>query len=219
MWLFRQFDKLMSGVTNGYRHALRFFLDHRLAAVLLFFIGLGLTYLVFTRVPTGFVPDEDQGYFIIVIQAPTGASLEYTKAVGKQVSDLLADVPESAGTFVVAGFSFAGAAANQGIIFVPLKRYSLRKGEEHSASAILNRIRPKMFGVPGAIVFPTLPPPIQGLGQFGGFQFVVQDQAAHTLRRTRGHDRRDHAAGGGPKRSGAAVLVVYRQRSAVSGDH
>ncbi len=181
MWLFRQFDKLMNGVTNGYRHALRFFLNYRLAAVLLFFIGLGLTYTVFTRVPTGFVPDEDQGYFIIVIQAPTGASLEYTKAVGKQVSDLLADVPESAGTFVVAGFSFAGAAANQGIIFVPLKRYALRKGEEHSASAILNRIRPKMFGVPGAIVFPTLPPPIQGLGQFGGFQFVVQDQAAHTL--------------------------------------
>jgi HAE1 family hydrophobic/amphiphilic exporter-1 len=181
IWIFRQFDKLMGGVTNSYQHSLKFILDYRLLASLLFLAGLGLTYFVFTRVPTGFVPDEDQGYFIVIIQAPSGASLEYTKAIGKQVSDLLADVPESNGTFVVAGFSFAGAAANQGIIFVPLKRYSRRKGEEHSASAILNRIRPRMFGISGAIVFPTLPPPIQGLGQFGGFQFVVQDQGAHTL--------------------------------------
>ena len=190
IWIFRQFDKMMASVTNGYRKALGFFLNYKLVASLLFFAGLGLTYLVFTRVPTGFVPDEDQGYFIIVIQAPSGASLEYTGAIGKQVSDLLADVPEAEGTFSVAGFSFAGAAANQGIIFVPLKPYSQRKGDAHSASAILNRIRPRMFGVPGAIVFPTLPPPIQGLGQFGGFQFVVQDQGAHKIEELAG------AAGG-----------------------
>jgi HAE1 family hydrophobic/amphiphilic exporter-1 len=180
-WIFRQFDKLMGGVTNGYRHALRFFLRFKFVAALIFVGGLASTFFVFTRVPTGFVPDEDQGYFIIVIQAPTGASLEYTKAIGKQVSDLLADVKEAEGTFSIAGFSFSGAAANQGIIFVPLRPFSQRKGEEHSASAILNRIRPRMFGVSGAIVFPTLPPPIQGLGQFGGFQFVVQDQTSHTL--------------------------------------
>ena len=127
------------------------------------------------------MPDEDQGYFIIVIQSPSGASLEYTKAIGKQVSDMLADVPEAEGTFSVAGFSFAGAAANQGLIFVPLKPYSQRKGEQHTATAIVNRVRPRLFGVSGAIVFATLPPAMQGLGQFGGFQFVVQDQAAHKL--------------------------------------
>jgi hydrophobic/amphiphilic exporter-1 (mainly G- bacteria), HAE1 family len=180
-WLFRQVDKVIAGTTNGYRHALRFFLGFKLVAALMFLTGLGLTFFVFTRVPTGFVPDEDQGYFIIVIQAPSGASLEYTKAIGKQVSTLLADVPEAEGTFSVAGFSFAGAAANQGIIFVPLKPYSQRKGDAHTAKAILTRIAPRMFGVSGAIVFPTLPPPIQGLGQFGGFQFVVQDQASHRL--------------------------------------
>ncbi len=181
IWLFREVDKVIAGTTYGYRHALRFFLNYKLVAALLFLAGLGLTFFVFTRVPTGFVPDEDQGYFIIVIQAPSGASLEYTKAIGKQVANLLADVPETEGTFSVAGFSFSGAAANQGLIFVPLKPYEERKGDAHSATAILNRIRPRLFGVSGAIVFPTLPPPIQGLGQFGGFQFVVQDQAAHTL--------------------------------------
>src|SRR5580693_8007749 len=180
LWL-RKFDAGIQALTNGYRRLLGHILQYKLAAALVFLAGLGLTYFVFTRVPTGFVPDEDQGYFIIVIQAPSGASLEYTKAIGKQVAGLLANEPELEGTFSIAGFSFSGAAANQGLIFVPLKPYSQRKGDAHTASAILNRIRPRMFGVSGAIVFPTLPPPIQGLGQFGGFQFVVQDQAAHKL--------------------------------------
>jgi len=94
---------------------------------------------------------------------------------------MLANEPELEGTFSIAGFSFTGAAANQGLIFVPLKPYSQRKGDAHTASAILARVRPRLFGISGAIVFATLPPPIQGLGQFGGFQFVVQDQAAHKL--------------------------------------
>jgi HAE1 family hydrophobic/amphiphilic exporter-1 len=179
-WLLRKFDDGVVAMTRGYRALLHHVLEYKLVMVVLFFAGLGLTYLVFTRVPTGFVPDEDQGYFIIVIQAPAGASLEYTKSIGSQVSQFLARVPEAQGTFSVAGFSFAGAAANQGLIFVPLKPYSQRKGEEHSAKAIVNRARPMLFGVSGAIVFATLPPPIQGLGQFGGFQFVLQDLGAHT---------------------------------------
>jgi HAE1 family hydrophobic/amphiphilic exporter-1 len=181
VWVLRKFDDGVQFITRGYSALLHHLLDYKLGMAVLFFAGLGVTYLVFTRVPTGFVPDEDQGYFIIVIQAPSGASLEYTKSIGKQISGMLSNVSEAEGTFSVAGFSFAGAAANQGLIFVPLKPYSQRKGEEHSAKAIVNRVRPMLFGIQGAIVFATLPPAVQGLGQFGGFQFVVQDQAAHTL--------------------------------------
>jgi len=180
-WWLRKFDDAVVVLTRGYRSLLHYVLEYKLAMVVLFFAGLGLTYFVFTRVPRGFVPDEDQGYFIVVVQAPSGASLEYTKAIGKQVSDMLADVPESEGTFSVAGFSFSGSASNQGLIFVPLKPYSQRKGDAHTATAILNRVRPRLFGISGAIVFATLPPAINGLGAFGGFQFVVQDQAAHKL--------------------------------------
>jgi HAE1 family hydrophobic/amphiphilic exporter-1 len=180
-WWLRKFDDAVVVLTRGYRRLLHYVLEYKLAMVVLFFAGLGLTYFVFTRVPRGFVPDEDQGYFIVVVQAPSGASLEYTKAIGKQVSDMLADVPESEGTFSVAGFSFSGSASNQGLIFVPLKPYSQRKGDAHTATAILNRVRPRLFGISGAIVFATLPPAINGLGAFGGFQFVVQDQAAHKL--------------------------------------
>ncbi|MGA8619628.1 MAG: efflux RND transporter permease subunit, partial [Candidatus Sulfotelmatobacter sp.] len=180
-WWLRKFDDGVGALTRGYRDLMHYVLEYKLVMVVLFFAALGLTYFVFTRVPRGFVPDEDQGYFIIVIQAPSGASLEYTEAIGKQVSELLSDVSEAEGTFSVAGFSFSGSASNQGIIFVPLKPYSQRKGEEHTATAILNRVRPRLFGVSGAIVFATLPPAVNGLGQFGGFQFVVQDQASHTL--------------------------------------
>lgn len=180
-WWLRKFDEGVQAVTNAYRRLLGHLLKYKLAMAVLFFVGLGLTYVVFTHVPTGFVPDEDQGYFIIVVQAPSGASLEYTKAIGKQVSAMLANEPEIDGTFSIAGFSFSGAAANQGLIFVPLKPYGQRKGEAHTASAILNRVRPRLFGISGAIVFAALPPAIQGLGQFGGFQFVVQDQTAHPL--------------------------------------
>src|ERR1700758_1993611 len=180
-WWLQKFDDGMVALTRGYRAVLHHVLDYKLVMVVLFFAGLGATYVVLRHVPTGFVPDEDQGYFIIVIQAPSGASLEYTKGIGKQISAMLANVTESEGTFSVAGFSFAGAAPNQGLIFVPLKPYSQRKGEQHTAAAIVNRVRPQLFGVSGAIVFATLPPAIQGLGQFGGFQFVIQDLANHKL--------------------------------------
>jgi hydrophobic/amphiphilic exporter-1 (mainly G- bacteria), HAE1 family len=180
-WWLRKFDDGIVALTRGYRALLHHALEYKLVMVALFFAGLALTYLVLMRVPKGFVPDEDQGYFMVIIQAPSGASLEYTKAIGKQVTDIIAGVPEADDTFSVAGFGFSGAAANQGIIFVSLRPYSQRKGEEHTAAAIVNRVRPQLLGVSGAIVFATLPPAVQGLGQFGGFQFMVQDQAAHRL--------------------------------------
>jgi hydrophobic/amphiphilic exporter-1 (mainly G- bacteria), HAE1 family len=180
-WPLRKFDEGMVRFTNFYRSVLHRVLQYKLAMVILFFAGLGATYLVFRQVPKGFVPDEDQGYFMVIVQAPPGASLEYTKGIGVQITDALKDVQEASGTFAVTGFSFSGSASNQGIVFVTLKPYEQRKGEAHTASAILNRIRPRLFGVSGALVFPILPPTVQGLGAFGGFQFVVQDQASHTL--------------------------------------
>jgi len=180
-WFFRNVDKVIAAVTNGYRHLLRGFLQYRLVAVVLFFAGLGFTYWIFQRVPKGFVPNEDQEYFMIAVQAPSGASLEYTKNIGQQVSNILAKVPEVEGTFAVTGFSFSGSAANRAIIFASLEPYSKRKGEQHAADAVVNRIRPQLFGITGAIVIPFLPPAVQGLGEFGGFQFEVQDQGGHSL--------------------------------------
>ena len=133
-WWLQKFDDGVALLTRGYRGLLAYLLKYKLAMMVLFFAGLGLTYFVFTRVPTGFVPDEDQGYFIIVMQAPSGASLEYTKGIGKQVAHMLSDVSEAEGTFSIAGFGFSGSTSNQGLIFVPLKPYSQRKGDQHTAT-------------------------------------------------------------------------------------
>ncbi len=180
-YFFRMVDRLIEKITEGYRRGLHKFLELRWLAVILFFAGLGLTWVVFSRVPKGFVPSEDQGYFIVAVQAPTGASLNYTKKIGEQINKIMEKVPEAEGTFVISGFSFGGGAPNRGLTFVPLKPYSQRKGDQHKADAILNRIRGDLAGISGAIVIPFAPPAVQGLGQFGGFQFEVQDQGGHTL--------------------------------------
>jgi len=116
-----------------------------------------------------------------VVQSPTGASLEYTKKIGEQINAIVSKEPEIEGTFSVAGFSFGGSAPNRGIVFVPLKPYSKRKGDQHKAEAIINRIRGPLLAISGAFVVPFPPPAVQGLGQFGGFQFELLDQGNHTL--------------------------------------
>src|SRR5215467_8123156 len=132
-WWLRKFDEGVRAGTDAYRGLLHYVLEHKLAMVMLFFSGLGATYLLLQHVPRAFVPDEDQGYFIIVVQAPAGASLEYTKAINKQVTDVLARMPDAEETFSIAGFSFSGAAANQGLSFVGLRPYDQRKGKDHTA--------------------------------------------------------------------------------------
>jgi len=180
-WFFKQVDRFVEAVTHGYVQALRTFLRYEALALILFVSGLGLAYFVFQRVPKGFVQNEDQGWAMAIIQAPSGASLEYTKQIGDQVTAITKQFPEIEGTFSVAGFSFGGSAPNRGIVFLTLRPYSQRKGPEHNAAAVINRLRPALFGISGAIVVAFEPPAVQGLGAFGGFQFEVQDQASHTL--------------------------------------
>jgi hydrophobic/amphiphilic exporter-1 (mainly G- bacteria), HAE1 family len=179
-WFFREVDKVIAATTQGYRRGLHFVLEHKAIAVVLFFTGLVGTYFMYQRVPTAFVPTEDQGYFFIIVQAPPGASLDYTAAIEDQVHALLSKVPEIRGDFAVSGFSFTGTAPNLGIMFASLKPYSERKGIEHGATAVVNRLRGTLFGINGAVVLPFEPPAVQGVGRFGGFQYVLQDLGGHT---------------------------------------
>ncbi len=180
-WLFKRVDRFLAALTKGYVRALRAFLRFEAVALILFFSGLGLAYFVFRHVPQAFVPNEDQGYLIVAVQAPTGASLEYTRKIGEQVNTIARSFPEIEGTFSVSGFSFGGSAPNAGLVFLPLRPYAQRKGREHTASAVINRLRGPLFGISGAIVIPFEPPAVQGLGQFGGFQYELLDQGNHTL--------------------------------------
>jgi HAE1 family hydrophobic/amphiphilic exporter-1 len=181
IWLFKQVDRFLVALTNGYVRALRGFLRFEALALVLFVAGLGLAYVVFRQVPKGFVPTEDQGWLIVAIQAPPGASLEYTRNIATQVTTIAKNVPEIGNTFAISGFSFSGSAPNSGLVFLSLRPYSQRKGQDHTAGAIINRLRGPFFGISGAVVIPFEPPAVQGLGEFGGFQFELLDQGAHTL--------------------------------------
>src|SRR5215469_7532722 len=179
--IFTAFNRGMTAFGRGYQNFLRFVLRFEYAAVVLFFCGLGLTYWVYQHVPKGFIPQEDAGYLIIAIQAPQGASLEYTTDICGQVELVLAKVPEIDSAFSVAGFSFGGSASNRALIFTSLKDFDQRKGEEHSADAVLERLRTPLTQISGAQVVPFAPPAVQGLGQFGGFQFVLEDQLGTSM--------------------------------------
>jgi HAE1 family hydrophobic/amphiphilic exporter-1 len=209
-WFFKRVDRVLAAVNNGYVRALRTVLRFEAAALILFVVLLGLAYVVFKQVPQGFVPTEDQGYLIVAIQAPSGASLEYTQKIGEQVTAITKNIPEIRGIFSIAGFSFGGATPNAGIVFLPLKPYAERKGREHAATAVLSRLRGPFFGISGAIVIPFEPPAVQGLGQFGGFQFEVQDQATHTLQDL---DKTTHdlirAAGGRAEKDLTGLFSTY----------
>ncbi len=178
---FKAFNKVVEAGTNLYRSTVRQVLGWRFAAVLVFLGLLGCTYLVYQRVPRAFIPDDDQGYIMFVVQSPQGASLTYTRDICAQVEETLSHVPEITGAFSVAGFIFSGNAPNRGMIFANLKGFDERKGKEHSSSAVIQRLRGRLMGIQGALVVPFNPPAVQGLGQFGGFQFELEDLGRNSL--------------------------------------
>ncbi len=145
----------------------------------IFFLGLAATYLVYKRVPTGFVPDEDQGWFMVLVQGPPGASLEYTAEAMRQVEAVLAKEKDITGAFTVAGFSFSGSSGNRGMVFLNLA--DNRKGEQNSAAAIVNRLRAPLSQITDVQAFPFLPPAISGVSAFGGFSFQVLEEGGGSL--------------------------------------
>jgi multidrug efflux pump len=170
-WFNRGFSKTTRGYSGlvGYvaRRAGRFMVIY-LALV----AGLGWAYL---RLPTAFIPNEDQGYLIVDMQAPPEASANRTIDVIKQVEDaLLADEAVDR-VFTIQGFSFSGAGQNAGLAFVTLKDWSVR-GPENSAQAIAARANAKLWQIRDGITFALSPPPIQGLGTTSGFTFRLQDR-------------------------------------------
>jgi HAE1 family hydrophobic/amphiphilic exporter-1 len=175
--LFGWMNRAIDTGTTRYVGAVRRMLGWRWVMFLAFAVLLAFAVIVYRAVPASFVPAEDEGYFIAIIQAPSGASLEYTSQIARQAEDVILKQPEVAACFSVAGFSFSGAAPNQGLMFVRLKDLKDRPGAAHSLSAVLGRLQGMLLGgITGALVIPTAPPAIQGLSTFGGFQFEVLDE-------------------------------------------
>jgi len=177
-------DKAIRKVIAGYAIAVTWVVKMRYAFLVLFVAGLGAAVYMYKHVPTAFVPVEDQGYFLIIVQTPPGASLSYTTAFADQGAAIVRNDPDVFGTFSVMGFSLAGGSSpNSGLIFAPLKPVDGRTklGKGHTAHDIVARIAPRLFAVPGGILFAAEPPAIQGIGTVGGFQFVLQDGGRNTF--------------------------------------
>ena len=144
----------------------------------LFVIALGLTGFLFKASPTGFTPDEDQGFMIVTIQAPEGTSFNLTRAITHRVEAIIRQRPEVRAIFDVAGFGFTGNGSNHATMFVRFKDWRDRPGYEHSLGAILNDLYPKFASIADAQVFAFNPPAVQGVGNFGGYQFELEDTGA-----------------------------------------
>jgi hydrophobic/amphiphilic exporter-1 (mainly G- bacteria), HAE1 family len=148
------------------------------AIVALIAVGIvvAASVLLFGKTPQSFLPDEDQGAIFAALRLPEGASINRTEAVVKQVEDIVKPIPGIQGVLSVVGLNFIDyvAASNQAFFVVRLKPYEERTEAAQSAGAIITRLRPQLAAIAGAIAFPFNLPPILGLGNTGGFQYVLE---------------------------------------------
>ncbi|MEM9213622.1 MAG: efflux RND transporter permease subunit [Cyanobacteria bacterium P01_F01_bin.150] len=141
----------------------------------IFAILLASTVWIYNAVPSAFLPEEDQGYFITIVQGPEGSSLNYTDEAMKKIEAIYADIPEIRAVFAVGGFGFSGNVANSAVIFTPLIPWSQRSAAE-SARNVIDRVQGPLSQLTEVRAFAVNPPPLRGLGNFGGFQYQLQDQ-------------------------------------------
>jgi HAE1 family hydrophobic/amphiphilic exporter-1 len=178
-------DKQIGWLASTYAKSIHVALQLRYLLLVVFFAGLGATVWVYQHVPTGFIPQEDQGYLIAIVQAPPGSSLSYTTALADRAEAMIGSNPDVSGAFSVMGFSFSGGASNAGLMFVATRPADQRRGKGHTSADIVADLSPKlmslMFAPSGGLVAIFQPPAVNGVGSFGGFQFMLQDQGSNTL--------------------------------------
>jgi HAE1 family hydrophobic/amphiphilic exporter-1 len=169
-------------MTNGYTKVVSGMLQRSALFMLVFGAAVALTLYLFMQMPTAFVPLEDQKAFMVDMQLPEGASLQRTEKVVQQVNQILAEQPGVADVISVPGYSIIkqGIASNGAFSIVVLDHWSQRPGPELHEQAIVDAVRPELNALPYATVFPFRMPPIPGLGNTGGFEFVLQSTAGDT---------------------------------------
>ncbi|WP_419696180.1 efflux RND transporter permease subunit [Mesorhizobium muleiense] len=174
--LFRWFNTGFDRLSHAYANGVRFLIRLRWIMLGIFAAGLVATYFVWQRLPSTFLPVEDQGYFFVVIQLPDGASLERTDAVARKAREILQNTPGVDIVGSISGLNFLTSAAqsNSAVEFAILKPWDER-GPDQSASKLVADVRSKLMELPEAFALSFDPPSIPGIGTTGGFEFQVQD--------------------------------------------
>jgi multidrug efflux pump len=174
-WFNRGFKRTAKGYEGWVAGILK-----RAGRFMLIYLVIGAAVaLLFARLPTSFLPNEDQGYIIANVQLPPGATQERTLAVMRQAEGFFLHQPEVQSMVSVLGFSFSGTGQNAALAFVPLKDWSEREGLAHSAQALAARGFGALMGVRDAFIFVLSPPPIPELGNATGFTFRLQDRGGN----------------------------------------
>jgi multidrug efflux pump len=172
---FGWFNRRFARTATAYQGVIAKILKRTGRALLIFAAILLIVGWLYQRLPSSFLPNEDQGYIITNVQLPPGASTSRTTAVLTKVEAYLRQQAAVARTIAVAGFSFSGSGQNAGLVFVPLKDWSERDARQ-SAEAVAGRAFGDLSGIPDAIVFPLSPPPIRELGNATGITARLQDR-------------------------------------------
>src|SRR5712664_3335303 len=182
--IYAWFNRGLTAATRGYvrvSHALVRKAAIGMAALVLFGAG---DYLLLKRLPTGFVPEEDYGYFLVNVQLPPAASLARTDEICRRIEQILSENRDVAGTATVAGFSLISlvSAENTAFYFVTLKSWDERRDAEQHARSLVNQLNSRLVTqIPDAFAFAFMPPAIPGLGNSGGFSFWLQDRGGRSV--------------------------------------
>lgn len=177
---FAGFNRLFDRMADGYARLVGR-VTRLVPLMMLVYVALiaGTAYL-FTAIPAGFIPQQDQGYLIVAIQTPEGTSLANTDRIIQRASQIARETPGIAHTVQFAGLSGATRtiAPNAGAIFTPLAPYEERLAQGLTANAIMQNLQMRLFSIPEAQIFAVPPPPVRGLGTSGGFTLRVRDLAS-----------------------------------------
>lgn len=174
---FGWFNRSFARTAKGYESGVASLLPRAGRSLIIYAAIIAVAAFVYTRLPTSFLPSEDQGTMLVNVQLPPGATLERTTAVMAQVEDFMLKQPEVKSLIGVLGFSFSGQGQNAALAFVTLKDWAERSAPDSSADAIAGRAFGALSGIRDAFIFPLSPPAIPELGTSSGFSFRLQDRA------------------------------------------
>ncbi|MHC5135510.1 MAG: efflux RND transporter permease subunit, partial [Planctomycetota bacterium] len=177
-WFFTKFNHYFERTTTKYMTVVNTLVRKTAMVMICFCILLGVLAFGFIQVPGGFIPNEDEGYIFVNATLPDGASLERTGEVMKEVSEILKDTPGVRDYISIGGYSLIDAmvASNAGTVFVLFDPWDERTTEELNVMSILHGLQRRLASIDEAFVMAFSPPPIQGLGAAGGFEFQLQDR-------------------------------------------
>ncbi len=174
---FGWFNRGFASTAKGYERGVARMLPRAARYLVIYVAIIAAAVVVYMRLPTSFLPGEDQGYIIVNVQLPPGATQERTLSVMQQAEGFLLKQPEVQNMVSVLGFSFSGQGQNAALAFVTLKDWADRKGEASSAQGLAGRAFGALMGIRDAFIFPLSPPPIPELGSSSGFAFRLQDRS------------------------------------------